>query len=156
MSEQSSDYEFHSAEAQDWGQSHGTQHTHAILAVAASVQELIALLRPLVDTVTVKPEPLVLRTDGTEQVLPCLAGDPNSGGFRRCTEPYGHDGDHRHASTMTSVEYVWTQRHGDVPKRCGARAIVERIGRTCALDAGHTGVHADGDLDPETDEPVTW
>lgn len=154
----SSDYEYHECEAQDFGQSHGTQHTHAILAVAAGVKELVELLRPLVDTITAKPEPLKLRTDGTGP-MPCLAGDPGSNGFRRCMEPYGHDGDHRHRDGLNAgVEYAWTQRHGDVPqqttppahqtvddKRCNRPG--SRIDRgawgvrqlTCVRLAGHDG-----------------
>lgn len=112
--ETSSDFEYHESEAQDFGQSHGTQHTHAILAVAAGIKELVELLRPLVETVTAKPEPLTLRTDGTGS-MPCLAGDPGSNGFRRCMEPYGHDGDHVHRSRMTGVDYAWAQPPGDVP-----------------------------------------
>lgn len=130
-----------------------TDEAAAIRVVAQGLAEVIALLRPLVETVTAKPEPLKLRTDGTEHLLPCLAGDPSSGGFRRCTESYGHDGDHRHASKLSSVEHVWTQRHGDVPDLapCGAVGPLT-WGRhhVCDLRAGHTGVHTDGDAE------VTW
>lgn len=142
----SSDYEYHECEAQDFGQSHGTQHTHAILAVAAGVKELVELLRPLVDTITAKPEPLKLRTDGTGP-MPCLAGDPGSNGFRRCMEPYGHDGDHRHRDGLNAgVEYAWTQRHGDVPARprgdglpCSALLPGGHGRDRCVMPRGHDG-----------------
>lgn len=92
------------------------QRDFAMLTLAEGLAEVIALLRPLVETVTAKSEPLTLRTDVTGP-MPCLAGDPGSNGFRRCMEPYGHDGDHRHRDGLNAgVEHVWTQRHGDVPK----------------------------------------
>lgn len=85
----------------------------ALLAIADAITELVKTVKPLVDTMTAQPESLKLRTQGP---VPCLAGDPGSNGFRRCMEPYGHDGDHRHRDGLNAgVEYVWTQRHGDVP-----------------------------------------
>lgn len=126
--------------------------------IAEGLAEVIALLRPLVETVTAKPEPLKLRTDGTEHLLPCLAGDPSSGGFRRCTEPHGHGGDHRHVSKLSNVEHVWTQRPGDVPQLNPDSGVCGSIGpltwgrhHVCALTPGHNGVHTDGDT-----HEVTW
>lgn len=132
--------------------------------IADLLAEIIALLRPLVETVTAKPEPLTLRS--TNAPMPCLAADPGSNGFRRCMEPYGHDGDHRHRSNMhPGVEYVWTQRHGDVPKfednsttevktersqRCGHFGPVTDRGAfgvrrpVCNRNPGHPGPHGTG------------
>jgi len=125
-----------------------------LLALAEGLAEVIALLRPLVDTVTAQPEPLTLRTDAAGG-MPCLAGDPGSNGFRRCMEPYGHDRDHRHRDGLNrDVEYAWTQRHGDVPKPDPCGCVGPQIGvlgadgrYVCALDAGHTGLHTEGEAE---------
>jgi hypothetical protein len=126
----------------------GSDEVTGLLAVAEGLAEVIALLKPLVEAVTAKPELLKLRPIISDWVL-CLASDPSSGGFRRCSERAGHDGDHRHSSPMSSVEYVWTQRHGDVPSRTDCDDLhqfaTEHKPRRCVLSAEHTGVHTDGD-----------
>lgn len=142
-----SDFEYHESEAQDFGQSHGTQHTHAILAVAAGIKELVEMLRPLVGTITAKPEPLELCS--TDPVVSwCLAGDPGSNGFRRCMEPYGHAGDHVHTNRLDNTVVRWSQRHGDVSDRprgdgslCMALFPGGHGSDRCVLSRGHDGLH---------------
>lgn len=127
----------------------GDDYYLGLETIAEGLAEIIALLTPLVETVTAKPEPLKLRSQPGQ--LPCLAGDPGSNGFRRCMEPYGHAGDHRHRDGLNAgVEHVWAQpgifRHlgvmncGDVRQFAG-----EPDARRCVLRPDHVGVHCDGD-----------
>lgn len=127
--ETSSDFEYHESEAQDFGQSHGTQHTHAILAVAAGIKELVEMLRPLVDRQSEQPQ-----GDGS----PCTALIPGGHGSERCVLPRGHDGLHR---------LVDGRSWDDTPK-CGHYGpFIAGEGHArprCKLSRGHTGRHNDG------------
>lgn len=119
----------------------GDDYYLGLETIAEGLAEIIALLTPLVETVTAKPEPLKLRSQPGQ--LPCLAGDPGSNGFRRCMEPYGHDGEHRHRDGLNfGVEHVWAQQpYCYAGHQFGGESDVRR----CVLRVGHPGVHCDGD-----------
>lgn len=127
--ETSSDFEYHESEAQDFGQSHGTQHTHAILAVAAGIKELVELLRPLVERQSGEP-----RGDGSA----CAHLIPGGYSSERCVLPRGHDGLHR---------LVDGQLWDDTPE-CGAEGPRKDHGAfgvrqyVCRDKLGHVGNHS--------------
>lgn len=116
-----------------------------LLVLAEGLAEVIELLRPLVETITAKPEPLELRSTGPAMSW-CLAGDPTSNGFRRCTEPFGHAGDHVHTDRMTNTVVRWSQREA---VQCADYSQVDGD-HWCVLPLDHAGVHTDGT------EGVTW
>lgn len=137
----------------------------ALVVIAEGLAELVELLRPVSQVLTAKPEPLVLRSQN--MLMPCLAGEPASNGFRRCMEPYGHDGDHVHQDRLAGTVRMWTQRHRDVPKPCGAEFTggTDTAPRSvlCVRHRGHEGRHMDAvqvygpgaHMDADT-SGVTW
>lgn len=137
----------------------GDDYYLGLEAIAEGLAEIIGLLRPLVDTVTAQPEPVTIRSSGFG--IPCLAGDPGSNGFRRCSEPYGHDGDHKHRDRLSGMTTVWSQPvQVPPPDRCASNLTDtggsdrEGVNLQCVMPRGHDGLHTDGTWN--ANGPMIW
>jgi hypothetical protein len=133
--------------ARAWATRSGDDDVPALglLALAEGLAEVIALLRPLVDTVTAKPEPLKFVRCQSQQY------------GVQCEHVGGHNGVHFNDAEGSK----WTTSNADGNRKSGlCGCLGPSVDRgawgvrkaVCGLSAGHTGVHADAD----NPDGVTW
>jgi hypothetical protein len=106
----------------------GSDEVIGLLAVAEGLAEVIALLKPLVEMVTVKPEPVKL-SGFTPR---CQAEQGGIG----CERTAGHYDPHENRTEGEK----WFE-HCHAPHQFAG----EGKPRFCVLVTGHDGVHTDGD-----------